>query len=102
MAAGVVFFLATADEKVMRIMRIEEIEAGPIPPNYAKVIYVGPEGETPHVEVMPTHAAFNVWGIDRSDCLPIKARTIFVVHPWGITIITFDDHGATSEMLPLQ
>lgn len=82
----------------------KDFESGPIPPHYAKVIDVGPEGETSSgAEVMPTHVAIHRLGISPEEMRqanPLSdARAIIIHHPWGITIITFNDHGATSETI---
>lgn len=78
---------------------IEAFESGPIPPHYAKVIDIGPEGETPNVEVMPTHVAAHRWQVDGPHSELKNARSIFVVHPHGITIIRFNDHNAIAETI---
>jgi len=82
-----------------------DFESGPIPPYYAKVIDVGPEGETNLVEVMPTHVAHQRLGLAPgmgyapTDYKPFKGRAIIVNHPHGATIIEFNENGASSETI---
>lgn len=76
-----------------------DFEAGPIPPYYAKVIDVGPEGETPCVEVMPTHVAAHRWQVDGLHSELKNARAIFVVHPHGTTIIAFNENDVVAETI---
>jgi hypothetical protein len=79
-----------------------EFEAGPIPPSYAKVIDIGPDGETSGVEVMPAHVAGIQLGLGDNRFAYRESRWIFVNHPHGITIIRLHQNGATSETIALE
>lgn len=83
------------------MIKLETIEAGAIPPNYAKVIDVGPEGETSGIEIMPIWSACAVLGLDDPSILG-NGRLIIVNHPHGATIITFSDKGAASETIGID
>lgn len=77
----------------------QEFEAGPIPPYYAKIINIGPEGELSEIEIMPKHIAAERLGTVLSEHHPSDARTIIVYHHEGATIITFGDGDATSQTI---
>ncbi len=70
---------------------------GSIPPGYAKVIDVGPEGETNEPRIMPADVACRDWS---QPAPKANQRVVIVSHPFGSTAIYWDDEEATVQSLP--
>jgi len=92
-------------ESTTKAAHSNDFESGPIPPYYAKVIDVGPEGETTSPSVMPTHVAMSLLGVAPNigyaptDYRPSDCRAIIINHLGGTTIITFNETGAVAETI---
>lgn len=79
--------------------KLDEFAGGPIPIYYAKVIDVGPEGETDQPDVMPVHAAMEICGIPPETYSPPHGRSIVVRHPGGTTVIWWNELNAGSKTI---
>ena len=68
-----------------------------IAPGECKEIHIGPEGEVGAVWVRPITEAMDDWGDDLPDYAASEAskrnRYLLMIHPWGPTLILWDDDG---------